>query len=167
MTPQEALERLLVSYRPYYNVKTEDVMAPFAAEAEFHLTEEQYFLFKSAKMNATETHEYVFFYVGSSLSPAEAQQLEAAAWEEGMKRVQPHEGHKSSDIILYLFVDTIEPDAGKFLRHIHRYQSYKHSFWGWSHYRVIAQELSTGRLFCNRMGRDLRKFFRNKKSKKK
>ena len=168
MTPQEALDKLLLSYQSYYNIKQQDAAAPFAAEAEFHMTEEQYFLFKTAKINAVGTHEYVFFALrDGTLTLADIQSLEAAAWEEGMRRVSPYEGHKSSDVILYVFADTVEPDAGRFVRRLRRYKSYKHTFWGWSHFRVVVQELSTDTLFCNRMGRDLRKFFRNKKSKKK
>ena len=43
----------------------------------------------------------------------------------------------------------------------HRYQSYRHMLHGWSDYRLVALELSTGQLTYNRKGQSLRKLFRN------
>ena len=48
LTPGEALERVLRSYQTYYNIKTEAVEPPFAAEAIFGSHNEQYFLIKKA-----------------------------------------------------------------------------------------------------------------------
>ena len=61
MTATEALEVLLKSYKRYYNVKTEEVVSPFSAEAAFHSHGEQYFLVKSARLSEADAHEYVFF----------------------------------------------------------------------------------------------------------
>ena len=50
MTKSEALEKVLLSFKRYYNIKQEDVTEPFAAEAEFRTHDEHYFLVKSAKL---------------------------------------------------------------------------------------------------------------------
>lgn len=164
MTAKDALQILLRSYMRYYNVTEEDVAEPFAAEAAFHSKDVQYFLVKSVKMSESESHEYIFFAVTEHLTLAQAQQLDAAAWERGMARVEPHPGHRNTDIHLIVLADKLDADAAKFLKKLHRYEGYNHTFWGWSHYRVIALETSSGRLTYNRMGQILKKLFRNIKS---
>ena len=157
---QEILPILLRSYQAYYNVK-EDVAEPFAAEAEFHSHEEQFFLVKSAKLSESESKEFVFFAVEEHLTLDKAKVYDKIAWERGLSRVQPHESHRSSDVVLVVLADEIDADAAKYLEKLRRYQSYKFTFHGWSHYRVIAMEVSTRNVICNRMGRILKKLFRN------
>ena len=86
------------------------------------------------------------------------------AWSRGMARVEPKPNHRNSDVHLVVLAEKSDSDAAPFLKKLRRYESYHHTFWGWSHYRVIALETSTGRLTCNRMGQILTKLFRNIKS---
>lgn len=65
---REALERVLRSYQTYYNIKTEAVEPPFAAEAIFGSHNEQYFLIKKAKVADIDTNETVYFATEESLS---------------------------------------------------------------------------------------------------
>ena len=60
---QEALDKLLPSFRRYYNVKTEDVAAPFVAEAVFQSHNEQYFLIKSARISEANSNEFAYFQI--------------------------------------------------------------------------------------------------------
>ena len=164
MKAREALPTLLKSYYRYYNVTEENVTPPFAAEAEFHSHEEQFFLVKQAKLSESESKEYVFFAVTEHLTLAQAMQLDEIAWETGMSRVFPHDGHRNTDVGLFILADVIDDDAKKFIKKLRRYKSYRHTLHGWSHYRVIAQEMSTGKPVFNRMGRDLKKLLRNIKN---
>ncbi len=164
MTPHEALQLLLPSYIRYYNVKQEDVEPPFTAEAEFHSRDEQYFLIKSARLNAWESHEYVYFATLDHLDLTLARELEETAWQRGTAHVVPTNEHRSSDVHLVVLAETIDDDAAKFLKKLKRYESYNHMLQGWSHFRVIALETSTGKLTCNRMGQILKKLFGNIKS---
>ncbi|MBP3493148.1 MAG: hypothetical protein J6J83_00880 [Oscillospiraceae bacterium] len=164
MTANEALQILLRSYMRYYNVKEEDVAEPFAAEAAFHSKDVQYFLVKSVKMSESESHEYIYFAVSDHLTLAQAQELDEAAWQRGMAQVDAKPGHRNTDIHLIVLADKMDDDAAKFLKKLHRYESYHHTFWGWSHYCVVAMETSSGRLVFNRMGQSLKKIFRNIKS---
>lgn len=164
MTVQEALQTLLKSYWRYYNVKEEDVEPPFAAEAEFLSQDIQYFLVKSARLGEAESHEYIYFATEEHLTLERAKLLDEAAWARGMSRVEPKPNHRNSDVHLVILAETMDEDAAAFLKKLRRYESYNHTFWGWSHYRVIALETSTGRLTCNRMGQILQKLFRNIKS---
>ena len=61
MTSGEALEKLLPSFKRYYNIKTEDITPPFDAEAEFFTHDVAYILMKSAKLSESESREFVFF----------------------------------------------------------------------------------------------------------
>ena len=164
MTSKEALQTLLKSYWRYYNVKDEGVEAPFDAEAEFVSKDEQYFLVKSAKLGESNSFEYIYFATVEHLTLALAQELDETAWSRGMARVEPKPNHRNSDVHLVILADKVDDDAAKFLKKLRRYESYHHTFWGWSHYRVIALETSSGRLTCNRMGQILKKLFGNIKS---
>ncbi len=164
MTAKEALPSLLKAYLAYYNVTEENVTPPFAAEAEFHSHEEQFFLVKAAKLSESESKEFVFFAATEHLTLADAKCMDETAWETGLSRVVPHDGHRSSDVVLVILADVIDEDAAKYLKKLRRYQSYRHTLHGWSHYYVIAQEMSTGMSVFNRMGRQRKKILRNIKN---
>ena len=161
MTAREALPGLLKSFVRYYDIKDEGVEAPFAAEAEFHSHEEQFFLIKQAKLSEAESKEFVFFAISEHLTLEEAKRLDVTAWTRGMSRVVPHDGHRSSDVVLVILADQVDADAAKYLKKAKRYESYKHTLHGWSHYRVIIREMSTGNISFNRMGRTLKKVLGN------
>ena len=161
MTVEEALQRILKSYKRYYNIKTEDAAAPFAAEAVFHTHDEQFFLVKAARLAEADAHEYVFFATADNIGLSDAESLDEAAWSEGMSRVVPHANHRSTDIVLILLAEHISEDAADYIKKIKRYKSYRHTLQGWSNYSVVAMETSTGDFFCNRRGRNLKKLFGN------
>ena len=161
MTAPDALERILPLFQVYYDIKREDVTDPFAAEAEFHSHDEQYFLFKSAKYTEVEAHEYVFFAALDRLTLAEAHRLEEIAWNAGLSRVKPSGIHRSSDVVLILLADRVDPEAAEFIKKLHRSKSYMFLLHGYSNYRAIAIETSSGSMTCNRLGQHLRKLFSN------
>lgn len=161
MTPSETLELLLKSYRRYYTITTDGVEPPFSAEAVFHSHDEQFFLVRSAKLAEAESHEYVFFALGKDVGLEEMQRLETCAWERGTARAMPHSYHRNTDVAFILLCERIDAQAQEYIKHVKRYKSYKHTFHGWSHFKAVALETSTGKLFCNARGRDLRRLFRN------
>lgn len=161
MNATEALEKLLRSYERYYDIRREDVTPPFAAECAFHSHQQQYFLTRRATISEAESHEYVFFGTAERLTLSAAERMDAAAWETGTGRVDAHQNHRSTDVTLVVLAEHIAPEAAAFLKKLRRYKSYGHMLRGWSSYRVIALELSTGNLTCNRLGRDLKKLLRN------
>lgn len=156
MTAREALPALLKSFIRYYDIKEEGVQPPFAAEAEFHSHEEQFFLVKQAKLSEAESKEFVFFAVSEHLTLDELKMLDEAAWQTGMSRVFPHDGHRNSDVVLIILADKVDADAAALIKKLKRYESYKRTLHGWSHYRVIVRDMSTGKVTFNRMGRTLK-----------
>ncbi|MBO4319609.1 MAG: hypothetical protein J5857_03980 [Treponema sp.] len=159
MESNEALEKVLNSYRGYYNIKTEDVDPPFVAEAVFQSSTEKFLLVKAAKIADIDSNEYVFFAKEENLSPERLMELDSKAWERGISKVEPHENHRNSDVILIVIADNIEDSVFTVAKKLKHYKSYRFTFWGWSHYRLIAYDCSTGKFACNRMGKDLRKVF--------
>ena len=161
MTVDETLQALLKSYRRYYNVKTEDVTKPFAAEAVFHSHDEQYFLVKAARLAEADAHEYVFFVTADEIGLSEIKTLDETSWTEGLSRVVPHSNHRSTDIVLVLLSEHITEDAALYIKKVKRYKSYRYTLQGWSNYSVVAMETSTGKFYCNRRGKHLKKLFSN------
>lgn len=161
MNTAEITELILKAYARYYDIKREDIPAPFVAEAVFHSNNEQYFLIKSAKISEQESNEYVFFANADSLSREELLRLDQSAWDEGSSRVNPHSNHRNSDVTLIVVAQQVSKEASDCARKLRHYQSYKMGLHGWSNYRVIILENSTGSLTTNRQGQNLKKLFRN------
>ncbi len=161
MTASEALEKLLRSYVRYYDVIREDVQPPFDAEARFHSHGETYVLVKSARISEADSHEYVYFAAVEDLTLDKLMEMDAAAWERGISYVKPHSAHRNSDVTLIVLADRIEPDAMAAVKKLKHYKSYSYRLQGWSNYRAVALETSSGTLVHNRLGRELKKLFRN------
>ena len=157
LTPGEALERVLRSYQTYYNIKTEAVEPPFAAEAIFGSHNEQYFLIKRAKVADIDTNETVYFATEESLTRERLLELDAIAWERGTADVVPSSHHQSSDVVLIILTSHREDDACAQVKKCRHYQSYLWGLHGWSNYRLIVVELSSDRIVHNRHGQILKK----------
>ena len=143
MTLQETLDKILPSFQRYYDIIREDVPAPFAAVAEFHSHDEQYFLIKSARLSESDSHEYIYFATVDQLDETLLQELDAKAWEVGFARVKPHPDHRNTDITLFIVANQITDGALAMVPKIKRYKSYKFGFQGFTHYRLVAFEQST------------------------
>ena len=162
MNVTEALEKILCSFTQYYNIKRgEEVESPFTAEAEFISHNEQYFLIKRAKVADIDSNEYVYFYTGDEVNYEMLQKLDETAWNRGVARVVPGPAHRNSDVTLIILTDRLSPEAKKAIPKMKHYKSYMFTFHGWSYYRLIALELSTGDLVYNRQGQNLKKLVSN------
>ena len=161
MNLQEALDKLLPSFQRYYNIKTEDVEAPFTAEAVFQSHNEQYFLIKSARISEANSNEFIYFYTADSLSAQELRELDCCAWEQGIGHVQPNYYHRSTDVALIIIAQKIDEEAWNLIRKLKHSKSYRFGLQGYSNYRLIALELSTGRVTHNRQGQSLKKLVSN------
>ncbi len=161
MDTTEALDKLLCSFEAYYDIEREHPQEPFAAEAEFSLHDEQYFLVRSARISEVDSKEFVYFATAQKLDASTLAMLDERAWESGIGKVHPHAEHRNSDVILIILAEQIDDEAFARVPKLRHYKSYRHGLHGWSHYRLIAIELSTGRTACNRQGRDLRRLVGN------
>lgn len=162
MEAEQYLEKVLKSYQRYYNIKTSDVAEPFSAEAEFISHSEQYVLVKIAKIAEMDTKDFVYFKTCECLTAEELLKLSLIAWETGTSKVQPYNGHRNSDVTLVILADKIEDSAAKLFKKIKYSKSYKFGFYGWSNFKLAAIEVSSGRLFSNRLGSDTKKILAKK-----
>lgn len=160
MNFQPALQNIIQSFEQYYTVKMENIAQPFVAEAEFRSHSEQYVLVKAAKIADIDSNEFVFFAQENILTAEKLLSLDYSAWNEGLSRVKPYSGHRNSDVSLIITADKIEEEAFRMIKKLRHYKSYYLSFWGWSNYRLLAYEVSTGKAVTNRLGKDLKKLVR-------
>ncbi|MCD7955790.1 MAG: hypothetical protein LUG93_08585 [Lachnospiraceae bacterium] len=157
----EPFERLVGRFDTYYDVHRENVTPPFDAEAEFHSHDEQFFLVRTATISEAESHEYVYFAKREMLDVNTLRLLDEKAWETGTARVKPHKDHRNSDVTLIILSENISDEAAALIPKLRHYKSYRFTLQGWSNYRLIAVEHSSGQIVCNRQGADLKKLVRN------
>lgn len=160
MNAVEDLENHLISYTRYYTIKKDNVTPPFYCEAEFVSHTEQYVLVKAAHIADIDSNEFVYFHTSQSLSFNELQSCVETAWDNGISKVKPHSGHRNSDVTVVFFSDNIEDEVFSLIRKVKKYKSYKFSFWGYSHLRVVIKDVSSGKIASNYQGRDLKKLFK-------
>lgn len=161
MTTTELFEKILGSFQAYYNIQREDESALFAASAEFHSHDEQYFLVRSARISEAESNEYVYFAIAETLDSELLQKFDQNAWTEGISRITPHKDHRNSDISLFIIADKIEESAFAQIPKLKHYKSYLWGLQGWTNYRLVAIEATSGRTAYNRQGRDWKKLICN------
>ncbi len=161
MSADETLLSLLPLFRNYYNIKTEDVEPPFEAEAAFESHNEQYYLVKAAKVADVNINEYVYFAKCDTLGADDFKTFDEEAWNRGVAKAKPGYDHRNTDVTLYIVADKIEDDIKKQIKKTRRYKSWKWGFNGWSNYRLVAIECSTGKAFYNHQGKSLKKLVGN------
>ncbi len=156
MAPTDAIKQILPAFEQYYTIKNEDVTPPFCAEAEFRSHNEQYFLVRSAHIADIDSNEFIFFGSQIELTPRNLSELCKTAWEAGLSRVKPYNGHRNSDVTLFIFTDTISDPTKKSIKKTKLSRSYKWGFYGWSNFRLAVAELNSKTIYFNRLGKDYR-----------
>lgn len=151
------LNEILEGYAPYFDIERDTVLneLPIAAEATFHSREERYVLTKSAKIWSAEHNEYTFFIKTQCLTNQVLQTYCETVLQEGLRRVNPKEDHMCSMITLVILTDTADVEVPSVIQKMKYYKSFCFALRGWVHFRVAALELSTGKQFSNRMGKDV------------
>ena len=166
-------DNFITSYSVYYDVACNDrgdgeerphrfeVTEGFDAEARFDSKSEQYFLIKAAKVADIRSAEYVYFAVRDELSLDEISKLDEKAWNAGISHVVPGPDHKNTDAVLIVIADRIDEDAIEFVKKTKHSKNYRMALHGYSNYRTVAVELSTGTAYFNRQARILMKLVGN------
>ena len=159
MEISEALERILPAFEQYYTVN-KDSNPPFCAQAEFRSHNEQYFLVRSAHIADIDSNEFVYFATTKSFTKEELEDFSKQAWEQGLLKVKPYNGHRNSDVSLIILTDNLAEDKNQLIKQIKKtklYKSYKFSFHGWSNFKLVVVDLETQDIYFNRFGKDYRK----------
>ncbi|MBR0124648.1 MAG: hypothetical protein IJJ66_11370 [Treponema sp.] len=161
MDNKGVLDSLLRSFASYYDVKTEGVLPPFAAQATFNMHNEQYFLVKAAQIAQIDSNEFVYIASEENLNQQKVNELAEAAWFDGLSKVKPDSNHRNSDVTLIIICNTIEENSFSLVKKLKHYKSYLFGFHGWSNFRALAYEVSTGKMVTNRLGKPLKKLVCN------
>lgn len=151
------IEKILPSFERYYTVNKENPEEPFFASAEFSSHGEQYFLVKSAKLAEIDSKEFVYFYESKMLSFEDIKNLSQKAWNLSQSKIKPYYGHKNSDVSLIIACSSLDEKAKKNIKKIKFSKSYKWGFFGWSNFKLAIKELSSNKVYFNRLGSDWKK----------
>ena len=154
MEPFQAIKKLLPAFSQYYTIKETDITPPFCAEAEFRSHNEQYFLVRSAHIADIDSNEFVYFADSDSLDTRKLEELIKSAWNAGLAKVRPYNGHRNSDVSLLIFTKTISPETIQKIKKTKLYKSYKFSFHGWSNFKLAVCTTSDLTIYTNRHGKD-------------
>ena len=157
----EICNNVLSLFRRYYNINTDDPEEPFFAEAVFESHNEQYYLIKAAKVADINVCEYVYFARTVSLSAKELRRFVDRSWDIGLAKVKPSYSHRNTDVTLFVIAESIDEEVKKLIKKTRRYKSYKWGFNGWSNFRLVVIECSSGTAFYNHQGRSLKKLVGN------
>ena len=166
MAPSDAIKQILPAFEQYYTVKKENITPPFCAEAEFRSHNEQYFLVRSAHIADIDSNEFVYFASADELSTAQLEELVNTAWNTGLAKVRPYNGHRNSDVSLLIFTKSINSETIQEIKKTKLYKSYKFSFHGWSHFKLAVTALenldnsATPTVYTNRQGKDYAKLIK-------
>ena len=160
MAPSDAIKQILPAFEQYYTVKKEEITPPFCSEAEFRSHNEQYFLVRSAHIADIDSNEFVYFADPDELTSEKLDELVNAAWNAGLAKVRPYNGHRNSDVSLLVFTKSINQETISSIKKTKLYKSYKFSFHGWSHFKLAVCNTSDMDVYTNRQGKDYTKLIK-------
>ncbi|MCQ2612071.1 MAG: hypothetical protein MJ183_00530 [Treponemataceae bacterium] len=160
MTSSEFLDKLLPSYKEYYDLISENILPPFKAEAKFVSHVEQYFLVHSAKLSDIDSTEHLYFAAEENLSLEKLSDMAKLAWEDGLKDVVPYYGHRNSDVTVIVVCDSADEDVAANVKKIRYSKTYKFMIYGWSNFKLVVVDLKSGKVFSNGQGAETKGFIR-------
>ncbi len=160
MTSSEFLDKLLPSYKVYYDLISENILPPFKAEAKFVSHLEQYFLVHSAKLSDIDSSEHLYFAAEDNLSLEKLSDMAKLAWEDGLKDVVPYYGHRNSDVTVIVVCDSADEDVAANVKKIRYSKTYKFMIYGWSNFKLVVVDLKSGKVFSNGQGAETKDFIR-------
>ena len=160
MESSDAIQKILPAFEQYYTVKKDEITPPFCAEAEFRSHNEQYFLIRAAHIADIDSNEFVYFANPDELNNEKLEELVNSAWNTGLAKVRPYNGHRNSDVSLLIFTKSISPETAITIKKTKLYKSYKFSFHGWSHFKLAVCCTSDMEVYTNRQGKDYAKLIK-------
>lgn len=159
MTREETVNKILDSYKAYFNIHPRaDEPAELVARCDFHIHNSKYVLVKNAKLWEADCHEYVYVFSAEHFTENLFKRCEAFACAEGFSLVDPKPGHMYTYITAVFVCDDFTKEAIKLLKKSKHYKSYKFSLNGWADFRTFAVRAEDKATFSNRSGKKCSKF---------
>ncbi len=161
LTREQVVDKLLKSYRAYYNITTYDeTESPLAALCEFYEHSQKYVLSQKAELWSADSEEFIYLFSISHLTLELYEKYKAYSYEDGMKRIHVGPGHMYSFITPIFICDTCDEDAVKALKKSRIYKSFHFSLHGWMDFHVAAVILNDKRIERNPSGRTTAKILK-------
>ncbi|MGI6143934.1 MAG: hypothetical protein ACOYEK_08790 [bacterium] len=163
---QDYLVTLAERYSAYYDVEREKVVGGrrLAIFARSKVRNEKYFITKSIPIYGYENYQYGIVEVAEKI----VDEPEMASFNGYLKSlvdelVKPHDEHMSTylDGIL-VAVAGFTPAAISTAKRFKYGRMFKLGFAGWCDIRLVLVDLAQGRVFANRRGREIEKYYRPK-----
>ncbi len=160
-TRASAIERLLTSYKAYYNINLkDDADMPLKAVCEFYEHSEKFVISKKAELWSADCEEFIYLFDVERLTTEIFEKCRDYAKEDGLRRANIHAGHMYTYITPVFVCDTCDDAAKKMIKKCRIYKSFKFSFHGWMDFHAAVFETSTGGIFTNPAGRSVGKVLR-------
>lgn len=161
-TREEAVNKLLDSYRTYFNITTfKEEQKPLTAICEFFERSEKYVLSKKAELWSANCEEFIYLFEMPHLTLDMFEQCRDYAKEDGLKRANIGPGHMYTYITPIFVVDSCDESAKKALKKCRIYQSFRFSLHGWMDFHTAVLELTNNCIVTNRNGRCVEKILKN------
>ena len=144
-----AIERLLKSYRTYYDIHMQEDETPIAARCDFFEHSEKYVLSKKAELWSADNEEFLYIVDIPHLTLELYEKWRDYIQEDGMQRVKPG-----------FICDTCDEDARKALKKCRIYKSFHFSLHGWMDHHTAVVQVSTGQIDANGGGRHTAKILK-------
>jgi serine/threonine protein phosphatase PrpC len=132
----------------------------FDLAARSTIRNEAYLLFKTTVMYSFENNEYNFIKSAEFLSTELLDQLVAALEEASEILVKPGHEHMSTTFTGVLISEQpVEPALARRIERFRRHKSYLFGLRGWSSFRLIVIDLSSGQVTSSKEAKKIAKFY--------
>lgn len=160
-TRETAIERLLKSYKVYYNISMfSDEHTPITARCDFFEHSQKYVMSKKAELWSADSEEFLYILNIPHLTLALFEQWRDYVHKDGMSRLHIGPGHMCSFITPIFVCDTCDEDARKALKKCRIYKSFHFSFHGWMDYHVAVVDLGKNQIDANKSGHQTAKILK-------
>jgi hypothetical protein len=161
-TRQTAIERLLDSYKAYYNITmVEDEASHLKAFCEFYEHSEKFVISRKAELWSANCEEFIYLFDIGHLTKELYEKYRDYAYDNGMERANIGPGHMYTYITPVFVCDTCDLDVIKLVKRCRIYKSFQFSLHGWMDYHVAVYEISNNKIFTNRSGRCVEKVLKS------
>lgn len=160
-TRESAIERLLNSYRAYYNIyKFEGEQGLIAARCDFFEHAQKYVLSKKAELWSADSEEFLYIIDVPHLTKEIFLEYKDKVLEDGTSRMNIGPGHMYTYITPVFITDEADEDAIKALKKCHIYKSFHFSLHGWMDYRAALLQVTDGKMYSNNSGKSVVKIMK-------
>ena len=164
-TSQEAVDKLLNSYKVYYDIHMTDELdasePELIARCDFYEHAQKYVLSKKAELWATKCEEFLYLFHIDELTMEAYQRCLDFAYKDGNERANIGPNHMYTYITPIFICNTYNDEILKALKKCNLYKSFRLSLYGWLDVHVAILEVSNNKIYTNRNGRRLEKVLKN------